>query len=345
MHRQTPLTASFMGYTGAGSRTLIDTIDDGKLMQQMKGLIMNGESRSGVESPQNYGFTSVVRAATKDAMGMIKDCAEGFMSFHGGSRGGSFCGIMDDRRYRPLHLKEGENSQYDDLGQMTLLRRTGLYLLSLDSEDDSQKQGQSGQGQGKDASGGSGSGGGGQKVQRMVSLRHVEKSKQERPSRGGGDQSTGGGGGSGGGGGGTAGTAGVAGRILKPGEYASGNDQQSKDYKHEGESVNHEVRVTKGKVEFYSGDSAVGYYDKASTTWIHMAGGDATKSVKVDGKHAHIKIGNNSVWVDSSGCWSSTEIQIKADPQSANPPGPTISERLKQLEARVAALEERLANA
>ena len=44
MHRQTPLTAGYVGYTGGGARTLIDTIDDSKMMQQMKGAIM-GESR------------------------------------------------------------------------------------------------------------------------------------------------------------------------------------------------------------------------------------------------------------------------------------------------------------
>ena len=139
MHRQTPSTAAFVGYSSGGARALIDSIDDSKMMQQMKGSMM-GEGRDGVESPQNYGFSSVVRGATKGSDGAIQDCAEGFMSYFGGNRSSNFCAVMDDRRYRPMGLKEGENAQYDDLGQMTLLRRAGLFLLSLDGPDDSQQQ-------------------------------------------------------------------------------------------------------------------------------------------------------------------------------------------------------------
>ena len=237
MHRQTPLTAGFVGYSGGGSRTLIHEVDDSTNMQQMKGSMMFGEAREKVESPQNYGFSSVVRPATKDKDGNVQDCAEGFMSYFGGNRTGSFCAVMDDRRYRPMGLKPGENAQYDDVGQMTLLRRTGVYLLSNDNPEESQSGGGSSSGQQAD------SGGGQQSTERMVSIRHVEKKKQDRPKRGGNNGSSGGGSG------------------------ASGGGQSAKDYKHEGETVNTEIRATKKDIQILDGETVVGRYDKASGTW------------------------------------------------------------------------------
>jgi hypothetical protein len=238
MHRQTPLTAGFVGYSGGGSRTLIDTVDDGQLMQEMKGTMMYGEGRQKVEAPQNYGFTSVVRKATKGADGQIEDCAEGYMSYAGGNRTHSFCAVMDDRRYRPLKMKEGENAQYDDLGQMTLIRRTGTYVLSLDGPDDSQQQGQSG----GTPTPHDGSGSSQQTVARFASLRHVNKQKQQRPPRSPAAQPAG-------------------------GAQQQQNTQQQ-DYKHEGDSVNTEVRCSKNRIEFYAGSKVVGYYDVQADTWF-----------------------------------------------------------------------------
>jgi hypothetical protein len=67
-----------------------------------------------------------------------------------------------------------------------------------------------------------------------VSVRHVEKQKQKRGQSGGGQ----------------------------------GGGQQ--DFKHEGESVNTEMRVSKNRIEFRSGDTVVGYYDKSSATWCFI---------------------------------------------------------------------------
>ena len=327
MHRQTPLTAGFMGYTSGGARTIIDEIDDSTLMQQMKGGIMHGESREAVESPQNYGFSSVVRKATKDAMGKVKDAAEGYMSYFGGSRGANFCSVMDDRRFRPMHMKEGENAQYDDLMQMTLMRRTGLYMLSLDGPDDSQSSSSGGGAQGKDGS----SGGGGQNVERMASLRHVNKQKQERPSRGGTQMN-------------------AQGRLvdefgLEAGQYASGSDQQSKDHKHEGDSVNHEVRVTKGRIEFRSGDSVVGYYDGQSKKWsftgeMHL--GDDNAQHPIYGVS-----GGVGMTTETSGAGAVLVNATKPGPPTSmdGQPFEARDEKIAALEARIAALEARLPNA
>lgn len=304
MHRQTPLTAAFVGYTSGGARALIDTIDDGKMMQQMKGSMM-GESREKVESPQNYGFSSVVRPATKGKDGQIEDSAEGFMSYFGGNRSSNFCAVMDDRRYRPMGMKPGENSQYDDLGQMTLLRRTGLYLLSNDNPEDSQQSQSGGAAPGARADSSSQ-----QQTERFVSVRHVEKKKQDRPKRGGGQSSGGGGGGS-----------------------ASGG-QSAQDFKHEGESVNNEMRVSKKRIEFRDGDdSIVGYYDKQSKTWCFIG------KVKLGTESAqHPVYGVNGGFGMTSDPGGSDAVLINAPN-----PGPPTSQDNQPLLDRIALLERRIA--
>jgi phage gp45-like len=300
MHRQTPLTQGFVGYTSGGSRTLIESIDDDKNMQHMKGSMMFGEARDKVEAPQNYGFSSVVRPATKGKDGKIEDCAEGYMSYSGGNRSASYCAVMDDRRYRPMGLKPGENAQYDDVGQMTLLRRTGVYVLTNDNEEDKQQ----GQGGGAAAPGQhADSGGSQQKPERFVSVRHVEKKKQERPKRGSQSQ----GGGQSGGGGASAGT------LASTGQSGG---QKKEDFKHEGESVNNEMRVSKKRIEFRSGDDVVGYYDKASKTWCFIG---KVKLGTEDAQHPVYGVnGGKGMTVDPNG---SDAVLVNAPK-----PGPPTSE-------------------
>jgi len=68
-------------------------------------------------------------------------------------------------------------------------------------------------------------------VERFASLRHVEKKKQSREIK---------------------------------------NGQEVQEHKHEGETVNLEVRATKTRIEFRAGDTVVGYYDKSSSTWCFV---------------------------------------------------------------------------
>jgi len=259
MHRVTPLNAAYIGYTGGGARATVDNVDDGTMMQEMKGNFMKGESRQKIEAPQNYGFTSVVLPAKKGKDGQIEESAEAFMSFMGGNRSFPVASVMDDRRHRPMGLKPGENAQYDDIGQMTLMRRNGLFLLSLDSEDESQSQSGGGASPTQQAEGSSGSGQG-KKVERMVSLRHVEKKKQERDKSGARPESGGG-----------------APKQLTAEEMAAEQEQEKKTkeergkHKHEGESVNTEIRCTKNRIEFRAGEKVVGYYDVAKDEWFFTA--------------------------------------------------------------------------
>jgi phage gp45-like len=114
------------------------------------------------------------------------------------------------------------------------------------------------------------------------------------------------------------------------GQSSSGSQQQQK-YKHEGDSVNTEVRVSASRIEFFNGDKSVGFYDKGSNIWtLNEVGGnlkviidgskilcqygDLSKSLRVDSSHVHIKFGGNAIFVDAGGCWSTVPIQIKGDP-------------------------------
>jgi hypothetical protein len=112
MHRATPLHSSFRAYVAGGSRATIPEVDDKKLMQESSGNFMSNESRSSIESPQNYGFTSVVMDATKDAMGKITASAESFVSFMGGNRSFPVFGNMDDRRHRLKELEKGDVAMF-----------------------------------------------------------------------------------------------------------------------------------------------------------------------------------------------------------------------------------------
>jgi phage gp45-like len=159
MHRQTPLTAAYVGYTGSGARALVDKIDDAKGMQEMKGSMMFGEAREKIESPQNYGFTSVVKEATKGKDGQIEECAEAYLSYLGGNRSFPVATVMDDRRYRLKELKPGDVAFFDHQQHQFHFNKDGAFLTGLKDKKirfqlaDVDQQQQSG-------SGGSGSGGG-----------------------------------------------------------------------------------------------------------------------------------------------------------------------------------------
>jgi phage gp45-like len=222
---------------------------DQLMMQELHFDGMNSDGRDKVERVQNYGFSSTplprdvqegaqkAVAAVAGAVGgsggaILGAAAEGIAMFMGGQRNHPVVIGVDDRRHRPMGLLPGENAQYDDIGQMTLLRRGFMAMLSLDSIDQAT----------------------GKMVERFASLRHVKKEKQKRPT-----YKPSSGGQSGGG-------------ATPPGPgllaAAPSQTQQAEAYKHEGESVNTEVRCTKDRIEFRAGDTVVGYYEASSQTWF-----------------------------------------------------------------------------
>jgi hypothetical protein len=322
-------------------RLTLNKANDNPMMQELSFDGMNSEGRKIVERLQAFGMTTMPLPRDQqqgggqnggggggtggDGASMQGPAAEGIALLIGGQRNHPVVIGVDDRRHRPMGLKPGESFQYDDQQQGTLIRRAATYILSLDDD---------GSGQApaavmlRDAEGRET--GQSQKQERFVSLRHVVKKKQSRDQ--GNPQANLK----------SWADAGVDLNKLSADELAEkASAPNNEDYKHEGDTVNTEVRANKSKVEFRTGDTAVGHYDKDAKEWQLTSSGDASKSVVVTDQHAHIKIGGNSIFVDSGGCWSTQPIQIKGDPTAARGDGPTWMERIEQLEARVKELEAR----
>ncbi|HEV8503726.1 MAG TPA: phage baseplate assembly protein [Casimicrobiaceae bacterium] len=296
------------------ARVTLNVGDDLKMMQEMFIDGMNSDMRKAVERIQSFGFSSVPLPRDEPdkqqagSIGGVEQpkgpAAEGIALFLGGQRNHPVIIGIDDRRHRPMGMKPGENAQYDDQGQMTLLRRAGLFLLSLDDDGQGTAPGgkmlrdRDGKLTGKS-----------EPQQRMVSLRHVVKTAQERP-----------------------GVGTKAGPPMTR-EQRAAADARTADYKHEGDTVNTEVRCTASKVQIMSGDTPVATYDKGANTWtLNESGGsfkviikgdqiacqfkDNDHSLRIDQTHIHMKFGGNAIWVDSGGCWSSVPIQLAGDPCS-----------------------------
>jgi len=130
MHRATPLMTSFRAFSAGGARSVVDKVMDGTLMQEMAGNFMKGETRDKIESPQNYGFTSVVADAIKGKDGQIMESAEAFISFIGGNRSFPVAAIMDDRRHRLKELEKGDTAIFGlkEWGQQFHINKLGMFL-------------------------------------------------------------------------------------------------------------------------------------------------------------------------------------------------------------------------
>lgn len=213
---------SFRSFNAGGQRGTVDSVNTGTLLNSMTGMMFAGESRQGLEHFEPFGMTAAIIKKNADGV------AEALMSCMAGSRGHMAAGVIGDRRYRPLGLKEGESSQYDDVGQMTLIRRSGVYVVSMDGQGGANAQTP-----------------GADNKERMASLRHVEKQKQQRTPMSTGESAGGGG-------------------------SQSAQPQQQQDYKHEGEKINTEVRCTAKRISFYAKDEEVGYYDVEAKTWCFI---------------------------------------------------------------------------
>jgi hypothetical protein len=237
--------------------------------------------------------------------------AEGIMLYVGGSRSHPVCVGVDDRRVRPYGLKEGEAALYcpDGSGQMVYHRlrgddKDGIYMLSL---DDQGQQGSSGGGAGALADSGSG-GGQQQSKSRIISIRHVVKKRQPRKSKKlqqSQQQQAGGG------------NTGQPQRfeiapLADSGSGGAGGG--SSNYKHEGDSVNVEIRLSSKKIEYYDGEKKIGHYDKDKKQWKVYVDGNEENSVTVDKNYTLMENGGNSIFVDSGGTWSDQPIQNKPEP-------------------------------
>jgi hypothetical protein len=314
-------------------RLTLNKGNDNPMMQELNFDGMNSEGRNLVERVQSFGMSTVPLPRDEqggsggggggggtggNGAGMLGKAAEGIAVFLGGQRNHPVVLGIDDRRHRPMGLKPGESFQYDHQGQGTLVRLAATYLLSLDDDGNGQAPG------GKmlrDADGRET--GKSEKKERFVSLRHVNKKKQDRSSGGTPQQNLQ-----------TWKDAGYDVAAMSALERASAASSPNREsYKHEGDSVNHEVRVTKGRIEFRSGDSVVGYYDGGSKKWSFTG---EMRLGSDDANHPVYGVnGGVGMTTTTSG---SGAVLVKA-PQ----PGPPTSQDIHPLEAEIAALRERIA--
>jgi hypothetical protein len=157
MHRATPINSSFRAFVAGGARATIPEVDDSKWMQETKFNASYNESNQtgkNVEAPQNFGFTSVVMDAVKDATGKIQSCAETFVQYIGGNRSFPVMQNMDDRRHRLTDMLKGDSGMFSTVGRMlqSHLNQDGMFhtgprdktvrmqLVDKDSQDDNQIQ-------------------------------------------------------------------------------------------------------------------------------------------------------------------------------------------------------------
>lgn len=113
MHRQTPINSAFRGYSAGGTRAILREADDTKEMQEANADYMDEEEETkNIESPQNYGFTSVTMDGDKDDDGKLTDGAETFIWFIGGNRSFPVAAPIDDRRHRLRNLNKGDVAMY-----------------------------------------------------------------------------------------------------------------------------------------------------------------------------------------------------------------------------------------
>ena len=240
------------------ARATIREFDDEHLMQQVKQAdVYHSETPSDFERWQAVGMTafpikqqedpnqkkqSKPANATEDGDWNHDQptgpAAEAVMLYLGGSRSHPVA-MVDDRRVRPYGMSEGEGAHYapDGSEQMVLFKENGTYITSLDGPSVKDPK---------------------TKKTRFVSLRHVNKKMQTHKIEKKQDSGSSSGGGSAGA---------QATQLAANGGSSSGGGQQQEKYKHEGDSVNTEVRCTSGKVEIYDGETVVASYDKKAKSW------------------------------------------------------------------------------
>jgi hypothetical protein len=306
-------------------RLTLNKGNDNPMMQEMSFDGMFSEGRKIVERMQSFGMSSIPLPRDEDKGGgggggggggnMMGKAAEGIAVFLGGQRNHPVVLAVDDRRHRPMGMKPGESFQYDHQGQGTLIREAATFIMSLDDNGDGQAPG------GKmlrDAEGRET--GKSEKKERFVSVRHVEKKKQDREKGGTPEKNLQ-----------TWRDAGVNIEALSADERAEkASAPNHEDYKHEGDSVNNEMRVSKKRIEFRSGDKVVGYYEGGKWVFIgeiHL--GSESADHPVYGVN-----GGKGMTTETSGAGA---VLVKAPK-----PGPPTSLDMRPLEARITELEARI---
>jgi len=291
MHRATPANSSFRGYVAGGARSTVLEVDDSKLMQEHKGDFLYNEEREGIESPQNYGFTSVCMDADKDQNGEVTTCAETFITFVGGNRSLPVAAPMDDRRHRLKKLEKGDVAIYrtkDDRQQLHMVKSdqyTGTYLSTRDDmtwrfalvpkpQQQDQQQQQAGQQQSGQQQGGQQQKKWGQEnclEDNTKSAMCFEETKNHH--------------------------------LL---QHNKNTFEQKDDQTHIDHDKGHLIIKT---------DSITGYLEPSGTI-IFYVNNDPKISVQVAPDHVHILFKKFAMWVDKGGCYSTVRPVIAQDPDA-----------------------------
>jgi phage gp45-like len=273
------------------SRATVREFDDDHLMQQVKYAdVFHSETPSDFERWQGVGMTAfpikqqedpnAKKPAAQKADAADGDwnhdqpkgpAAEAVMLYLNGSRSHPVA-MVDDRRVRPYGMSEGEGAHYapDGSEQMVLFKGNGTYVVSLDGKSV------------KDAK---------ENATRMASLRHVNKKMQTHKI----DKQQSGANSSGGG-------SGAGAQAQQTAANGSAAQPAQEKYKHEGDSVNTEVRSTTNKIEFFApGDKLVGVYDKAAKRWFLDVGGAGTCTLEMLADKMTLKVGGSSIELTSGG--------------------------------------------
>src|SRR5215469_7525635 len=318
MHRSTPYDINFRGYSSGGCRTLVDTIADEHLMQESTNAQgMKGESWPTCESPQNYGFTSVVADARKSSNpGEIQQCAEGFMSFIGGNRNFPVMAMMDDRRHRLINLAKdaakGAAAMFGlkEWGQQFLNTEDGMYMTGNSQKKIrtalvDNKNGQSQQSQQQGSGGGGGGGAARFGEPEVFSVPGAVRRADGRiviPSKSGVEfdveefviepRAANGGGGGGGGG------------SNSDGSQGSSKPTGQKTLHKEDSTTWHELNNNYQQLVRGSGNVKI---EDAQTQTYHS---DPSTSTRCDDSHVHIRKEGMKIWVDKGGCHATVPITI-----------------------------------
>ena len=269
------------------ARATIRSVSDDHLMQQVNHAdVYHSETPTDFERWQHVGMTSVPidqhedpnqkpKQASKDETGdwnhdqPTGEAAEAVMLYLNGSRSHPVA-MIDDRRVRPYGMSPGEGAHYapDGSEQMQLFKADGAYLISLDGPSVADKK---------------------NKQTRFASLRHVNKKMQTHKidkQQDGGDQSSGGGG--------------PSAQLLDSTSQPGQSSQKKEKYKHEGDSVNTEVRNSADKIEFFApGDKMVGSYDKKAKRWFLDVDGAGSCTFEMLADKITLKMGSSSIEISS----------------------------------------------
>jgi phage baseplate assembly protein V len=105
------------------NRAVVTLVHDAHKMQELQLRVLAGETLDGIERFQNFGHTSRPLAG-----------AEAVVLAAGGQRAHTIAVVVDDRRYRPTDLAEGESQVYNAFGEYVYLKEDGTLAINARSK-------------------------------------------------------------------------------------------------------------------------------------------------------------------------------------------------------------------